>query len=210
MNDRRRKGEATPPPICQHCGVPFEREARPGNPTRYCTPKCKERAKNAARQPSRGAPRARRARLEKKLALAAEGSGPKWVLVAGLCCRCGTGFTTWVRSSYCSAACRGGRKTPTAKLARREREKGWKLTKARRLAVYERDLWVCQLCGIPVDKDARGTMEPDAPSIDHIVALADGGAHAPDNLQTAHRACNTAKEAVEGRLRTIRLAHSCE
>ena len=49
-------------------------------------------------------------------------------------------------------------------------------------AIYERDGWRCQLCGLLV---RRGTE-----SLDHIVPLSFGGRHDTSNLQLAHRTCN--------------------
>lgn len=196
QNARRRKTE--PRATCQVCDTALPPRRRPGSP-RYCSPECKsqaDRARSNAHNAVKNAERrraTRRARVERKLAEAAEGSGPTWVLTAGLCAVCGGGFVTWGASLYCSSACRGGRKTPEAAARRKARQRGWRLTKARRLAIYERDDWTCRLCGIPVDRDAAGTMQPDAPCVDHVVPLALGGPHCLENLQTAHNACNLRK-----------------
>ena len=45
--------------------------------------------------------------------------------------------------------------------------------------------WICALCRQPVTLDDL--------SFDHVVALADGGEHAADNLVPAHRKCNEIK-----------------
>lgn len=61
-----------------------------------------------------------------------------------------------------------------------------------RFAVYERDGWVCQLCGEPVDPDLKGP-DPMCASIDHVVPLSHGGDHSMENTQLAHLGCNSAK-----------------
>lgn len=63
-----------------------------------------------------------------------------------------------------------------------------------RLAVFERDGWVCGLCSEPVD---AGLSWPDpwSASLDHIVPISLGGAHTEANLQCAHLGCNLAKGA---------------
>jgi len=66
------------------------------------------------------------------------------------------------------------------------------MSPGQRWRVFERDNWMCRICGDPVNRDAR-TPELDAPTVDHIVPLARGGAHAPDNWQTAHFYCNSVK-----------------
>lgn len=65
---------------------------------------------------------------------------------------------------------------------------------ADRLAIYERDGWVCQLCGDPVRRDVSGH-HPLAASLDHIecqswVLIPN---HDPSNLRTAHRGCNSSR-----------------
>ena len=56
--------------------------------------------------------------------------------------------------------------------------------------VYERDGWVCQLCFQPVDPSVDGRQRWAA-SVDHIVPRSMGGTEDPDNLQLAHRICNS-------------------
>lgn len=61
-----------------------------------------------------------------------------------------------------------------------------------RARVFERDGWVCQLCGDPVDRDAA-VPHPRAVTIDHVVPLARGGKHEMSNAQTACFLCNCLK-----------------
>ena len=83
---------------------------------------------------------------------------------------------------YCSKSCR-----------RRSEGKFW-VPQSLRDYVYERDRWRCQLCNqrvgrkYPVGHD-RG------PSLDHVVPRSAGGSDAPENLQLAHRICNSIKQA---------------
>jgi 5-methylcytosine-specific restriction endonuclease McrA len=60
--------------------------------------------------------------------------------------------------------------------------------------IYERDGWVCQLCGVPVNREAAAN-DNDAASIDHVIPVSRGGAHTVANCQCAHRSCNSAKGA---------------
>lgn len=59
----------------------------------------------------------------------------------------------------------------------------------RRLDIFERDGWLCQLCGEPVEAPGR---EPRSATVDHATPLAEGGDHTYANCITAHYACNTA------------------
>lgn len=63
-----------------------------------------------------------------------------------------------------------------------------------RIAIYERDQWVCQLCHEPTDRNA-GKNDDLAPSLDHIVPRSLGGTHDEDNLRTTHRICNIKRGA---------------
>ncbi len=53
--------------------------------------------------------------------------------------------------------------------------------------VFERDGWLCGICGINVEKK-------DA-SLDHIIPISKGGAHSYANTQTSHLRCNISKGA---------------
>ena len=65
--------------------------------------------------------------------------------------------------------------------------------------LIERDNYICQLCGGRVD-ESDYVYKGDAfiagnnyPSIDHIKPLSKGGVHQWDNVQLAHRICNSIK-----------------
>lgn len=72
--------------------------------------------------------------------------------------------------------------------------KGTWIMPKRRLALYERDGWVCGICDLPVDRDAH-YLDDMAPSLDHIVPRSMGGGHESENLRTAHRVCNSRRGA---------------
>ena len=59
--------------------------------------------------------------------------------------------------------------------------------------VFDRDGWLCRLCGVATPRGKRGTCHPDAPELDHIVPLAKGGDHSYRNVQCACRRCNGLK-----------------
>ena len=66
------------------------------------------------------------------------------------------------------------------------------IPRADRLAVYERDGWICQLCGGPVNQ-ALHFNDRMAATLDHIEpqSMALIPDHSPENLRLAHRACNS-------------------
>lgn len=68
------------------------------------------------------------------------------------------------------------------------------------LAVFERDNWICGICGKPIDKKRRKP-DPMCASLDHIVEISeciDAGwpvekIHTYENTQAAHLRCNLDK-----------------
>jgi excisionase family DNA binding protein len=58
------------------------------------------------------------------------------------------------------------------------------------VAVYQRSEGRCGIC--------QGQVDPEQVSIDHIVAVARGGADEPDNWQLAHRRCNSSQGVEPG------------
>ena len=70
-----------------------------------------------------------------------------------------------------------------------------------RLDVFERDSWVCQLCGEIVPEKSRsasgtymgGRADLLAPTVDHTIPVTSGGDHVLGNCVTAHRQCNGQK-----------------
>lgn len=59
-------------------------------------------------------------------------------------------------------------------------------------SIYERDDWVCQLCGEPILRDAPAGWKRGK-SIDHWVPLSRGGDHTRSNCIAAHVGCNSRK-----------------
>lgn len=67
-----------------------------------------------------------------------------------------------------------------------------KISNAVRDYVFERDGFVCQICRKRTLRNVRRS-HPMYPSIDHVIPLKWGGSHNPENLQTAHRGCNSTR-----------------
>ncbi len=73
---------------------------------------------------------------------------------------------------------------------------GVKYTNINKTAIFERDKWICGLCGELVDK-IFVFPHPLSPSLDHILPLSRGGDHVEDNCQCSHFCCNLLKRASE-------------
>jgi len=103
--------------------------------------------------------------------------------VQGDCDYCGEVFTRkGMASGYCSTKCR-----------RKDKNVKW-ITSTRRLRLYERDNWTCQLCSEPVDR-AADYLDDWAPTLDHIEPQSHAliPDHSDANLRTAHRWCNAVR-----------------
>ncbi len=115
---------------------------------------------------------------------------------AGACRRCGTGFVGFSFNydkppEFCSNRCG----SQTAKETRRARLANVETKAYSRHQIFERDGWVCQLCDLAVDRGAH-YQNDWAPSIDHVVPISLGGPDTPENVQCAHRLCNSRKSNI--------------
>lgn len=60
--------------------------------------------------------------------------------------------------------------------------------------VFERDGWLCGICGERIDKRLKYP-NPRSASLDHVVPMSRGGSHTYSNVQASHWICNTNKGA---------------
>ncbi len=61
--------------------------------------------------------------------------------------------------------------------------------------IFERDNWMCGICGKKVDKALKWP-HPQYRSLDHIIPLSKGGTHTRNNTQCSHLNCNKKKNAA--------------
>lgn len=114
------------------------------------------------------------------------------------CSRCGApaiGIMEYSRRCKACAAETYRQARRVAKAKRRSVTRGRRAQNIDPVRVFERDHWRCHLCGCRTPKELRGTCDPRAPELDHIVTLADGGTHTWGNVACACRACNGAKSS---------------
>ncbi len=114
------------------------------------------------------------------------------------CAECGASFVSEYgakRRVYCTEACLLRATKRTAKGVRRARTRGATAQPVQAMRVFVRDGWRCHLCGRKTRAEKRGTAHQLAPELDHIVALALGGAHSYANTACACRRCNMKKGA---------------
>lgn len=120
---------------------------------------------------------------------------------AGRCVVCAGHFLSLNMDVTCSSGCQVAHyraQKQEAKHRRRARQRASYVAPVHRYRIFERDNWICQLCGEPISK-AENYPSLWSASIDHIVPIAKGGAHEPSNCQAAHFICNSFKsDRLEG------------
>lgn len=115
-----------------------------------------------------------------------------------ICKWCGSEYYSQFKNSvYCSRECRKKNRRTGSGIRSRCRHYGvyYDLAVKPKL-VFERDNYICQICGMetnPDDKSWNGNFGPYSPTVDHILALANGGEHTWENVQCAHAKCNSWK-----------------
>lgn len=150
----------------------------------------------------------------------------RWRHQAGLpqtinCMECSTEFFPLGKNLVCSDGCDAARlkrqaaewRATNIELARSKARRHEYLRKARkhavahedidRTSIFERDGWICMLCGVPVDREAKWP-DPMFPTLDHKTPLSKGGAHTAANVQCAHLLCNVSKGAREAPMKTVK------
>lgn len=167
---------------CDGCGKVVQKEASRLNryPTLYCTPKCKTATQwRKYRKDKAQQPKPSNSRLFR----------------SGACVMCSTVFVCLFGSKTCSDACQAAWRLSVKRdndHRRRARQRNAHVAPVVRHLIYERDNYTCQLCGDPLDMEAKAP-HPQSPSIDHTIPLARGGTHEPGNVQAAHFLCNSRK-----------------
>lgn len=92
------------------------------------------------------------------------------------------------RPLYCSRQCSWTAHKRSYRVAKR----GNSFEKVDAHLIYDRDRWRCHLCGKKVLPKYRGP-DPRSASLDHLIPISKGGAHAMVNVALAHYGCNSAR-----------------
>jgi 5-methylcytosine-specific restriction endonuclease McrA len=114
---------------------------------------------------------------------------------SGRCRTCGDWFVSQYLDVTCSPQCQKAKVRKVRAVVRdrrRARKRDAYVADVVRLDVFKADGYRCHLCKRLCDP-WRKVPDPRAPTIDHIVPLAQGGTHEPLNCRTACYACNCRK-----------------
>lgn len=189
---------------CPVCGTVTSKRADGKRTTKYCSLACRDVVRSqqyAERRTARRLPILVREGGSCSLPAthpvmryaATQVDPPRWwvTFTSGPCAWCRENFTAGTTGTalYCSKAC--------ARNAAHSKRGRFRIPMQRRLAIYERDDWTCQLCLEPVDPDLMSTNPSDqwGPTLDHIECqswslIPD---HSDENLRLAHRWCNSVR-----------------
>ena len=117
-----------------------------------------------------------------------------------ICIECNKAFTpsTLQRKKFCSKSCSLRKQRRIARSLRRARMAPNKES-LDPFVVFWRDGWKCQICSCATPIQLRGTIEANAPELDHVIPLALGGHHTYDNTQCLCRSCNQSKGDTDPR-----------
>lgn len=183
---------------CTVCGFEFERTYHNITTKGFATCPCCLEQQRAQRDKARAAERERKRleRIAKSEEREAE-TNRKHKARLHSCPVCGKQTTN---PKFCSKDCRVKANNANKEIKRRAKIKA--ALKDKDISVrglYKRDKGVCYLCGGRCDLSdyiiKRGAFiaGDSYPSIDHVIPLAKGGAHAWNNVKLAHRRCNYLK-----------------
>jgi 5-methylcytosine-specific restriction endonuclease McrA len=210
---KERIGQSVPPAptACAHCATVFVPAMHTS--ALYCCATCKNTAYLKRKDPLHGMRRAisaqarataeqsRRAEIAAhRLAVAEAKTAARRRPIA--CARCGV---LWCRLpvvgnrfAYCTecvgAVARDVKATSRA--IGKARKRAATVERVSPYRVFERDGWRCYLCRCDTPKHKRGTYDDDAPELEHVIPLAQGGEHSYANTRCACRSCNLLKGAL--------------
>lgn len=216
---RNHLGAARGPFVCQCCGVSYVTHRQKGEGEKYCSRDCaySARAKTPFSPVAFNAciacgKRWTAKRAKSVCSLECERQRMRAASLARdmaeranarhTCKECGVLFVPDYASKrrvFCSHQCQRkthNRNKPKGNNATRAKRAGNAYSYFNELRIFRRDRWKCQLCGVATPEAKRGTYDDDAPELDHVVSIADGGGHVPENVQCACRRCNADKGAA--------------
>lgn len=179
---------------CKDCGTVFERKFDGiVFKNQHGCPECERRQKQARRLKKAEARRQKENDRRHK----AEARQEQIELTFNVCPVCGK---ITPRPKYCSDRCRMKAEWQRHDVRRRRRLSAAMIDNDITVeGLFRRDAGVCQLCGKPcrlddyVIRNGQKQCGDWYPSIDHIMPLAKGGRHSWENVQLAHRICNSRK-----------------
>lgn len=200
---------------CRQCGIQYMTRESVGDGEMYCSRPCWSRASRLLGISGRkrrhwpaskvgfpvcvtcGVTYARHGAMSKSFCSKSCAKPQPVATTIKACGHCGSPFAGSAGKHYCSSKCSKAhaRRLYGRKHRHRARRHGAAYEPIDPIKVFERDRWRCQICQVRTPRSLRGTNEPTAPELDHIMPMALGGSHTLTNVQCACRRCNGEKGA---------------
>lgn len=206
---------------CLRCAIQFEKRSRAGDKNLYCSRECAFKYKadrsifesssvwfkkcNVCERPFV----ARRSNVQRcgedcdkirHRQKERERSSERKDLTPRDCRKCGKPFTPIYGKKnrvFCSKKCLDASFRPPGRTHRiRARRAGVAYEPIDKEKLFIRDNWTCQICGVKCIQ-WPGKPHPRAATLDHVVAIANGGGHLWGNVQCACWKCNIDKGSGE-------------
>lgn len=212
--------------VCAECGVRFYREKSTGPAPKYCSHSCKQAAYEKRKRAGKPGKKPGRKKIERGncpqcgKSMADRPANAKycsWECACRAitmpesepipCERCGQVFTPPPSNKgrkLCTSCTWADWKESNPRKAARTKAKVRAVRRGARradkidpIAVFERDGWICGICGKKVNRRLKYP-HPLSVSLDHIIPLSKGGTHTLTNVQCAHLTCNHKKHTSDG------------
>lgn len=203
--------------VCKQCGKIFHRRKRGEDQCEFCSRECSGKYKTEHRQMTQkkfffgfqlickqcgntffsSSKTATFCSEECRLQWKSEHAAPMLIYFHE-CEHCGKKFESPQKTrKFCSDGCQRKSYDKKHEIRRRTRKKingdaDYSISLKR---LYKRDQGICAICGEEVDMMCDPNSN-EYGSIDHIIPLAKGGTHTWDNVQLAHRICNSNKRDI--------------
>jgi hypothetical protein len=198
-----RSTKPLPQMTCERCGMQFRKRSKTRDSNRFCSRMCGGTLKTPEMKQADAAAKAmrkmirqemRRVMREERLrAIEQERNRPK--LRSWICSGCGKKTETYGRLLRTCGECKAMKLKTANKIAkhrRRAAKKNADFVPVHPDVIFERDRWKCCHCGCKVSKK-HDPNHDRYPNLDHVIPIAKGGSHRPENLQCLCRACNLEK-----------------
>lgn len=188
--------------VCVNCGKNAYRRMsgtnrKKGYKNKYCCVEC--RVQHAERIRKEVVERIAFVRREIKAIRSLGKATYKPAKIRVTCRKCGVQFAATngggLHQSICKACKQEDKKTARriGKALRRAKLRSVECEAIDPIKVFNRDGWICHICGAKLKPKDRGTYKDKAPELDHIVTLSDGGSHTMQNVACSCRKCNINK-----------------
>lgn len=205
-NKRRCAARAPAPRPCEECGKVLRARRKH---KRFCDFRCSKAYRHrTAPLPVCADPNCERVSVaaglcglhyqhRRKKVFALEGltrAGTAPVVCKAACAECGVAWKSerpWQK--FCSPRCQRKAWFRKRQHQRRLTHIGKSYAPVDVIAVLRRGKWRCNSCGCDTPQLLRGSVNPQAPEVDHVWPLSRGGPHAEWNMQVLCRACNGKK-----------------